>query len=184
MLFRSYVRRATSIVQQAMLLRGGQTRHGFSRAITQVAALSGAAQTAKLLQLGPALAPAEVRLLDPAAFRLRSATQRRKALAITVQPRVSRDSRLAAAMHRAEAGAFALSNEDVVEVMRRELRLRGRPIRLSSLTFKTATDVLQAMQAVEAIRSLRVQDMTATKLPTKLVTDFYTADDYLIELRA
>jgi hypothetical protein len=72
----------------------------------------------------------------------------------------------------------------VVEVMRRELRLRGRPIRLSSLTFKTATDVLQAMQAVEAIRSLRVQDMTATKLPTKLVTDFYTADDYLIELRA
>ncbi len=179
-----YVRRATSIVQQAMLLRGGQTRHGFSRAITQVAALSGAAQTAKLLQLGPALAPAEVRLLDPAVFRLRSATQRRKALAITVQPRVSRDSRLAAAMHRAEAGAFALSNEDVVEVMRRELRLRGRPIRLSSLTFKTATDVLQAMQAVEAIRSLRVQDMTATKLPTKLVTDFYTADDYLIELRA
>jgi hypothetical protein len=24
----------------------------------------------------------------------------------------------------------------------------------------------------------------AAKLPTKLVTDFYTADDYLIELRA
>ena len=86
-------------------------------------------------------------------------------------------------MHRAEAGAFALSNEDVVEIIRRELRLRGRPLRLSTLPLRTATDVLQAMQAVEAIRSLRVNDMKATKLPAKLTCDFYSADDYEIEFK-
>lgn len=178
-----YVRRATSIVQQAMMLRGGQAKHSYTKAITRVADLEGDKQTSLLSRLGEALGATEVRMLDPAAFRLRSASQRRKALAITVQPRVTRDSRLAAAMHRAEAGAFALSNDDVVESIRRELRLRGRPVRLSTLTMKTATDVLHAMQAVEAIRNLKVNDMKATKLPAKLTNDFYSADDYQIEFK-
>jgi hypothetical protein len=176
-----YVRRATSIVQQAMLLRGGQAKHNYSKAIAMVAELEGERQSALLSKIGEALSAAEVRILDPHSFKLRSASQRRKALAITVQPRVSRDSRLAAALHRAEAGAFALSNDDVAESIRRELRLRNRPVRLSTLPVKTATDVLHAMQAVEAIRNSKAADMKATKLPSKLTNDFYSADDYQIE---
>jgi len=176
-----YVRRATCIVQQAMLLHGGQSRHNYSKAIALVADQVGEAQTALLERLGEAIASAEVRVLDPASFKLRLASQRRKALAVTVQPRISRESRLAAAMHRAEAGAFALSNDDVMEGIRRELRLRSKAVRLSNLPVETATDVLHAMQAVEAIRSSRSEDIKATRLPSRLQNAFYTANGYLIE---
>ncbi len=178
-----YVRRATSIVQQAMLLRGGREKHAFSKAITQVAALSGEAQTALLHKIGHSLAAAEVRLLDPAHFKVRPPSQRRKALAVTVQPRVSRESRLAAAMLRAEAGAFALSNDDVADSLRHELKLRGRPLRLSSLPASEAVHILHAMQAVEAVRSAKSGDLVATKLPSKLSNDYYSADDYQIEFK-
>jgi hypothetical protein len=73
-----YVRRATSIVQQAMLLHGGQSRHNYSKAIALVADQVGEAQTALLERLGEAIASAEVRVLDPASFKLRSASQRRR----------------------------------------------------------------------------------------------------------
>jgi hypothetical protein len=176
-----YMRRATSIVQQALMLRGGQTRHAYSAAITKVAALEGDAQTQMLERLGQAIASAEVRLLDPASFRLRSASQRRRALTVTALPKVTRDSRLAAAMHRAEAGAFALSNEDVVQFIHGELRLNKRPLRLSGMPNKTATDILQAMQAVEAVRGSRDETLKATKLPTKLGNEYYSGNDYQIE---
>lgn len=176
-----YVRRATSIVQQAMLLRGGQSRHNYSKAIALVSEREGDAQTALLQRLGAAIASAEVRLLDPASFKLRSTSQRRKALTITVKPRITRESRLVAAMHRAEAGAFALSNNDVLESLRRELRLRNRALRLSSLPVRSATDILTTMQAVEAIRSYQDADVKASKLPTRLINEFYTANDFLIE---
>ena len=178
-----YVRRATSIVQQAMLLRGGQAHHSYSRAIAAVASLDGPKQSALLLNIGQSLASAEVRLLDPASFKLRSASQRRKALTVTIQPRVTRESRLAAAVHRAEASAFALANDDVMGSIRRELRLRNRPIRLSTLPVATAIDVLHAMQAIEAVRSSRDPSLKATKLPTKLTNEYYSADDYQIEFK-
>ncbi len=176
-----YMRRATSIVQQALMLRSGQTRHAYSQAIGKVAELADEAQTRYLERIGQAIASAEVRLLDPASFKLRTASQRRKALTITAQPKVTRESKLAAAIHRAEAGAFALSNDDVLSSLRSELRLRARPFRLSTLTIQTATDVLQAMQAVEAIRNAKEQNIKATKLTTRLWTEHYTGSDYQIE---
>lgn len=179
----TYMRRAASIVQQAMMLRSGSNRHAYSAAITNVAALTGDAQSLLLTRLGEHLAPAEIRLLDPASFKLRSNSQRRKALTVTARPKVTRDSRLNAALQRAEAGAFALSNEDVRESLRAELRLRARPLRLSTLPVKTAADVLHAMQAVEAIRASHDGGIKATQLPTKLLNDFYCASDYLIELK-
>jgi hypothetical protein len=177
-----YMRRAASIVQQAMMLRSGSSRHAYTTAITHVASLQGSAQEALLERLGAHLAASEVRLLDPASFKLRSAVQRRKALSVTALPKVTRDSRLNAALQRAEASAFALSNEDVREAVRAELRLRARPLRLSTLPAKTASDVLHTMQAVEAIRASHDGGIKATKLPTKLWNEFYSASDYLIEL--
>jgi hypothetical protein len=177
----TYMRQATNIVQQAMMLRGGQTRHAYSRAISQVAKLENIKQNQLLEKIGAALSGSEIRLLDPASFKLRTASQRRKALTVTAQPKVSRDARLAAALQRAEASGFALSNEDVVVALRNELELRGRPFLLSSLPIKTARDVLQAMQAVEAVRGSRDDTLKARKLPNKLVTEFYTGSDYQIE---
>lgn len=177
----TYMRQATNIVQQAMMLRGGQTRHAYSRAISQVAKLENIEQNKLLERMGAALSGAEIRLLDPASFKLRTASQRRKALTVTAQPKVSRDARLAAALQRAEASGFALSNEDVVVALRNELKLRGRPFLLSSLPIKNARDVLQTMQAVEAVRGSRDDTLKARKLPSKLVTEFYTGSDYQIE---
>ncbi|MGZ5052797.1 MAG: Wadjet anti-phage system protein JetA family protein [Methylobacter sp.] len=177
-----YMRRAAGIVQQALMLQGGQSRQAYSRAIARTAALEGETQTAFLEQLGSAIAASEVRLLDPAAFKLRSASQRRKALAVTAQPKVSRDARLQAAMQRSEAAAFTLSNQDVVDFIRSELRLKQRPIRLSSLPMQTATDVLQAMQTVEAVRASRDGSLSATQLPSRLHNDYYSGRDYQIEL--
>lgn len=177
----AYMRRAASIVQQALTLRSGQTRHGYSKAIALVASSTGVEQTKLLERLGLAIAGAEVRLLDPASFRLRSQAQRRKALTVTAQPRVTRDARLAAALQRAESSAFALSNEDVLKEVRAELRLLGRSFRLSSLPMNTATDVLRTLQAVEAVRVSRDEALKVTRLPTKLYSEYFTGNDYQIE---
>jgi hypothetical protein len=177
-----YMRRAASIVQQALMLQGGQSRQAYSRAIARAAALDGEAQTGFLERLGAAITVSEIRLLDPAAFKLRSASQRRKALTVTALPKVSRDARLQAAMQRSEAAAFTLSNQDVVDFIRGELRLQQRPIRLSSLPIQTATDVLQTMQMVEALRASRDETLTAKKLPGRLQNAYYTGSDYQIEL--
>ncbi len=176
-----YMRRAAGIVQQALMLQGGQSRQAYSRAIAKAASLEGDAQTGFLERLGTAITVSEIRLLDPAAFKLRSASQRRKALTVTALPKVSRDARLQAAMQRTEAAAFTLSNQDVVDYIRGELRLQQHSVRLSSLPMQTATDVLQAMQMVEAVRSSRDETLTATKLPSRLHNAYYTGSDYQIE---
>ena len=177
-----YMRRAASIVQQAMMLRAGARRQSFSAAISKAATLTGEAQDTYLGQLGQVLGASEVRLLDPAVFKLRRASQRRRALTVTALPQVSRDSRLAAAQSRAEAGAFALSNDDVHEMLLRERRLRNRDFRISTLQINTAVEVLAVMQAVEAIRASGSQSLKATRLESRLVNPYYTGFDYLIQL--
>ena len=177
----TYMRQATNIVQQAMMLRGGQTRHAYSRAISRVAKLQVIDQTKFLDKLGESITSAEIRLLDPASFKLRSASHRRKALTVTVQPKISHEARLAAALQRAEAAGFAMSNDDVCKMLQAELKLRGRPFLLSSLPLKTAKDVLQTMQAVEAVRTSRENTLKVSRLPSKLVTEYYTGNDYQIE---
>jgi len=177
----TYMRQATNIVQQAMMLRGGQTRHAYSRAISRVAKLQPIEQKQLLEKLGESMTAAEIRLLDPASFKLRSASHRRKALTVTAQPKISHEARLAAALQRAEAAGFAMSNEDVFKALQAELKLRGRPFLLSTLPLKSARDVLQAMQAVEAVRTSRETSLSVNKLPGKLVSEYYTGSDYQIE---
>ena len=102
-------------------------------------------------------------------------------MTVTAQPKVSRDARLTAALQRAEAAGFALSNEDVFKALLAELKLRGRPFLLSTLPLKSAKDVLQAMQAVEAVRTSRETTIKVSRLPSKLLTEYYTGSDYQIE---
>lgn len=139
------------------MLQGGQSPQAYSRAIAQALFLE---------RLGIDIAACEIRLLysAPAAFELRSVSQRRKALTVTALPKVSRDGRLQAAMQHSEAAAFTLSNQDVVDYVRRELRLQQCSNRLSRLPVKTASDILQNMQMVEAMRSSRDETLMATNL--------------------
>ncbi|MBK4733339.1 Wadjet anti-phage system protein JetA family protein [Noviherbaspirillum pedocola] len=181
-----YMQRATSIVQQALVLTGSRERHAWSEAIARVADAgdTGDAQDALLARIGIAIAGAELRLLDPSAFRLRNASTRRRALNITAQPKISREARLAAAMGRAEAGAFAVPNEDLVARIRAQLQACGGALRLSELPAASATEVLGNMQLVEALRSGRGTDITVTRLPTRLENACYSGADYLIVYNA
>jgi hypothetical protein len=130
------------------------------------------------------MASAEVRLLDPSAFRLRNASSRRRALSISAQPKISREARLAAAMQRAEAGAFAVPNETLLARIRETLKARGGALRLSELPAGSATEVLGNMQLVEALRSSRAHDIGVTRLDARLDNGYYSGADYLIESKA
>jgi hypothetical protein len=178
-----YMQRASSIVQQALVISGGRGRHAWSDAIARVAD-AGEAQDALLTRLGSAMASAEVRLLDPSAFRLRNASSRRRALSISAQPKISREARLAAAMQRAEAGAFAVPNETLLARIRETLKARGGALRLSELPAGSATEVLGNMQLVEALRSSRAHDIGVTRLDARLDNGYYSGADYLIESKA
>lgn len=180
----TYMGRAASIVHQAMMLKGSVRRHSYSAAISHVASLAGSDKQGELLErLGRHIALVNVRLLDPASFKLREPSQRRKALTITAVPITTYEGRLKAALERAEAGAFALSEGEVHEAVVATLRLRGGPFRLSSLPLNTAVDVLHAMQVVESVRNAQMSTIEATKLDTKLITPYYQSNDYLIEFR-
>ncbi|HBO1472472.1 TPA: Wadjet anti-phage system protein JetA family protein [Pseudomonas aeruginosa] len=179
----AYVRRVTGLIQQSMMLRTGHNRHSFMAVIQRLANSPQDIQDSILSRIAADMAAVEIRLLDPSALKLRSATQRRKSLTVTIRPRPTREARLEAAMMRAEAETFSIPNEDIVAVLRQELRLVGRGIRLSSLPRETARQAVRLFQAVEAVRSAKCNDLVATKLALRFDTDFYSGCDYLIDFR-
>lgn len=179
----TYLKRLTGLALQSMMLRSGQTRHAYMAAIQKVAEKSGDEQDELLLRIGAQLASAEVRVLDPASFKLRTATQRRKAVTVTIRPRATREERLAAAMARGESEAFSIPNELVAEKIRADIRLYRHPVRLSALQADSARDVLRTMQTVEAARSSAGNDLTVRKLPTRMDNPVYSGNDYEIDLK-
>lgn len=178
----TYLKRVNGLALQSLMLRAGQTRHAYLAAIAQLAEGDRAHQDRLLARLGQHLVPAEVRLLDPAAFRLRTASQRRRAVTVSIRPRPGRAELLAAALARAEAEAFSLPNDEVVRQMRADLDLFRHPVRLSSLPTATARDLIRALQTVEAVRS-GAPDLTARKLDTPLENPWYRGHDYEIDLK-
>lgn len=179
----TYIKRVTGLVQQSMMLRTGQDRHAYMAAVTKVASLEGDDQVAMLERIGRHMAPAEVRLLDPASFKLRSARQRKSASTVSVPPRASREARLAAALRAAEDNAFSVANTDLVQDMRKRLRLFEHPVRVSALPLESATAVLGAMQVVEALRSDNNSDMAVRRLPGKVENEFFIGPDYEITFK-
>lgn len=179
----TYLKRVNGLALQSLMLRSGQTRHAYLGAIQTLAESSRSEQDRLLAHVGQFLAPAEVRVLDPASFRLKSVMQRRKAVIASIRPRPSRDERLAAALARAEGEAFSIANEEVVQALRADLRVFQHPIRVSAMPTATARDVIRAMQAVEASRSDVGADLLVRKLPTRLDNEFYSGNDYEIDLK-
>lgn len=174
----NYIKRVTGLVQQSMMLRSGQARHAYLTAVGKLAEMDSAGQDDLLNKIGQQIAAVEVRLLDPASFKLRTAAQRRKASTVSVAPRASREARLAAALRRAEAEAFAVANADLVKKLRADLRLFQHPVRLSGLSVATAKDLIGNMQLVEAVRNVQIKDLVATRLPKRVENDFYSGFDY------
>ncbi|MCW7537038.1 DUF5716 family protein [Aquabacterium sp. A7-Y] len=179
----SYLKRVAGLVQQSMMLRSGQNRHAWLAAIQKLSALELPRQERLLAAIGERLSFVELRLLDPSSFRLRSAVQRRKAVTVSIQPRPSREARLEAAMKRAETEAFAVANEELADKLREDLKLFRHPIRLSSLPVGSARELLQVMQAVEAVRNARGRDLVARPLPGRLDNEYFSGADYEIDLK-
>jgi hypothetical protein len=179
----TYLKRVNDLALQSMMLRAGQSRHAYLAAIQKVAASTPDDQCRLLGGIGERIAASEVRLLDPSSFKLRTASQRRKAVTVSIRPRPSREERLAAAMARAESEAFSISNEEIAQALRADLRLFQHPLRLSTLPARTARDVTKAMQAVEAARTDAGGDFQVRKLPTRLENDSYIGSDYEIALK-
>ena len=179
----TYIKRVTGLVQQSMMLRTGQNRHAYMAAVAKVASLAPAEQDVLLLHIGLHLTPAEVRLLDPASFKLRTARQRKSASTVSVPPRASREARMAAALKAAEETAFSVANTDLVQDMRKRLRLFQHPVRVSALPLESATAVLGAMQVVEAVRADHESDMAVRRLPGKVENEFFIGPDYEITFK-
>jgi hypothetical protein len=179
----TYLKRVNGLVLQSMMLHAGQSRHAYLAAIQKVAGFSPADQDRLLEAIGERIAAAEVRLLDPSSFKLRTSSQRRKAVTVSIRPRPSREERLAAAMTRAESEAFSIPNEEIAQALRSDLRLFKHPMRLSTLPTRTARDVTRAMQAVEAARSDAGGDLQVRKLPLRLENDSYIGSDYEFQLK-
>lgn len=179
----TYIRRITGLVQQSMMLRTGQNRHAYLNAITQLAERNSADQVKLLRAIGQQITSVQVRLLDPSSFKLRSASQRRKASTISIQPRASRAARLESSMARAESEAFAVANEEIAGKLRGELRLFNHPIRLSSVSLGTARELLSNMQSVEAVRNAKGADLIATQLPGRVENEFYSGYDYEFDFK-
>lgn len=179
----TYLKRLTGLALQSMMLRSGQARHAYLAVIQKLSESTREEQDRLLTVVGERMAAAEVRVLDPSSFRLRTATQRRKAVTVTIRPRATREERLAAAMARAESEAFSIPNELVAEALRADLRLYRHPVRLSALPADSARDVLRAMQAVEAARSAAGSDLAVRKLPTRMNNAAYSGNDYEFDLK-
>lgn len=178
----TYLKRVNGLAMQSMMLRTGHNRHAYLAAIQQASGLTGEAQDRFLMRLAPQLASAEVRLLDPASFKLRTAAQRKRAVTVTIRPKPTREERLAATLTRAEAEAFSLASEDIVQGLRKDLRLFQHPLRISTMPMGSAREVLRAMQAVEAARSTAT-DLVVRKLPMRVENEVYSANDYEIGLK-
>lgn len=179
----TYIRRITGLVQQSMMLRSGQNRHAYLNAIVRLSERDKSGQDKLLLAIGDQITCVEARLLDPSSFKLRSATQRRKAATISIQPRASRSARLDSFMKRAESEAFAVANEDLANRLRRDLRLFQRPILLSSLSPVSARELISNMQTVEAVRNAKGADLVATQLSGRVENEFYSGYDYEIDFK-
>lgn len=179
----TYIKRVTGLVQQSMMLRTGRDRHAYMAAVSNVASLNTPEQDLLLNRIGMYLVPAEVRLLDPTSFRLRTVRQRKSASTVSLPPRASREARLIAALKAAEENAFSVANTELVQDMRKRLRLFQHPVRISALPLTSATEVLGAMQVVEALRADNDSDMSIRKLPEKVENEFFIGPDYEITFK-
>ncbi len=173
----NYVRRFTSLLRQALSL--------------DYSASSPLGRAMSLLKEQPG--PARDDLLDAMALRLGTAEIRLPGAALrwTVRDRevqhgslapliVDEASRIDAAMRRAEAEAFAFSDQEVLAGLLPHLR-EGR-VSLHELPITNASEAVRVLHAVGAARSTEGRRFLKARKKTEVFeTPFFSADDFELE---
>ena len=170
----NYVRRFTSLLRQALSLDySAESPLGQSMALLKERPEDEREQF--LEAMGSRMGTAEVRL--PGAG-VRWAIKERAADYSDQTPLlVTWDARIEAAMRRAEAEAFAVSDRDVLTKLLSHLKADG--VKLNELPIANAMDVLVALHAVGASRSSEASDLLQVrKLEGKFETPYFVADNY------
>jgi hypothetical protein len=173
----NYVKRFTSLLRQALSL-DYSAASPLGRTMSWLKARRGDHRRALLDALAQRLAPSEVGLTGSS---VRWPTRGKVVDPAEQGPiLVDEASRLEAAMRRAEAEAFAFSELEILEVLRRHMDTHA--IRLSELPADSATDVLVSLHAVGAARSTEGRTkVLARKLGQSFETDYFIATDYELQ---
>lgn len=173
----NYVRRFTSLLRQALSLDYG-AESALGRTMGWLKDRPAHDRDVLLDALAGRLATSEIRL--PGGV-LRWAMRDREAGHAELAPLAVDDaSRLEAAMRRAEAEAFAFSDQDVLAGLLHHLR--DGPVTLDALPVGTAEEAVRVLHAVGAARSTEGRRfMRARKTADRVENDFFAADNYELE---
>ncbi|WP_286534676.1 Wadjet anti-phage system protein JetA family protein [Variovorax sp. J31P179] len=176
----NYVRRFTSLLRQALSLDYG-AESALGRTMAWLKDRPASAHDLLLDALAERLATSEVRL--PGGV-LRWTVRDREAAQAEQAPLVVDDkSRLNAALRRAEAEAFAFSDQDVLRGLLPYLA--NGPVTLAALPVATAADAVRVLHAVGAARSTEGRRlMRARKTADQMHNAFFRADNYELEADA
>lgn len=170
----NYVRRFTSLLRQALSLDYG-SESALGRAMSLMKDGADEDRDDFLDLLTARLGCAEVRLHTGSvrwSQRIRDEEEHTEDEIL-----VNEDSRLDAAMRRAEAQAFIISETEMLAAL--NARANGSTIRLSELVAQDASAVLTTMHAVGAVRSQDGKRLfSATRLAQTFETEYFTATDY------
>lgn len=177
----NYVRRFTSLLRQALSLDYG-AESALGRTMGWLKDKPEVGRLALLDALAVRLATSEIRL--PGSV-LRWTVRDRRADHTDLAPLAVDDaSRLEAAMRRAEAEAFAFSDQDVLAGLLPHLLSlpNGGPVTLAALPVSTAEEAVRVLHAVGAARSTEGRRfMRARKTADLVENEFFTADNYELE---
>lgn len=173
----NYVRRFTSLLRQALSLDYG-AESALGRSMAWLKEGPEPARELLLDTLARRLATSEVRL--PGGV-LRWTVRDRETEALMQAPLVVDEaSRLSALLRRAEAEAFAFSDQQVLQGLLPYLQ--DGPITLAALPVESAEDAVRVLHAVGAARSAEGRSLLqARKTAAQISTPYFQADDY--ELR-
>jgi hypothetical protein len=173
----NYVRRFTSLLRQALSLDYG-AESALGRTMAWLKGRGSEEHDQLLDTLAGRLATSEARL--PGGV-MRWTTRDREAVRSDQAPLVvDDDSRLDAALRRAEAEAFAFSDQDVLQGLLPYLQ-RG-PVTLDQIPVATAADAVRVLHAVGAARSAEGRRlMRARKTADPVQNAYFQADNYLLE---
>lgn len=173
----NYVRRFTSLLRQVLSLDYG-AESPLGRTMTWLKDRPSMDQELLLDALAARLATSEIRL--PGGV-LRWSVRGRDEITGTQSPLVvDEESRLTAALRRAEAEAFSFSDQNVLEGLLPYLA--NGPVSLAALPIKTAADAVRVLHAVGAARSIEGRRLIrARKSANQLQNAYFKADDYELE---
>ncbi|WP_286744107.1 Wadjet anti-phage system protein JetA family protein [Aquabacterium sp. UBA2148] len=179
----NYVRRFTSLLRQALSLDYG-AESPMGRTLAGIKTSTTVERDAWLNALAQRLSTTEIRL--PTSGLRWTQRDRQELDGSDIDWHILPHSRLEAAMRRAEAEAFVIS-EDFLLAQLQDLvkgcEMNGS-LRLSDLSMGDAPDALRALHAVGAVRSAQGKaHWTAHKLPVKFETPVFVADDFELRRR-